>query len=49
MNGKTVSNGKRTQTNVAVPDRGTHIFEARIINSNGATLVRSEPVKVHVE
>lgn len=49
MNGKVVSNSRLTQTSAPIPDPGTHVFEARIINSNGVVLVQSKPVKVNVE
>ena len=48
MNGNIVANGSRTEANVPVPDRGTHIFDVQIINSNGKILVKSVPIKVHV-
>ncbi|MFT4728903.1 MAG: hypothetical protein ACI9UN_003416 [Granulosicoccus sp.] len=48
MNGEIVSNGRRTRTNVPTPGRGTHLFEARIMNSKGSTLARSAPVKVYI-
>lgn len=49
LNGEIVSNGRRTQTSVPAPDRGTHIIEAQIVNSKGTTLARSEPVKVIIQ
>lgn len=49
LNGEIVSNGSRTQTSVPAPDRGTHIIEAQIVNSKGATLARSEAVKVYIQ
>lgn len=48
MNGEVVSNKDATQIAVPVPDSGTHTFIAKIVSSNGKTLVQSEPIKVHV-
>lgn len=49
INGEVVANGRRLQANIPVPDTGTHVLEARIMNSNGVTLVQSEPVRVYIE
>jgi len=48
MNDEVVANGSRKQTNIPVPDQGTHTLVARILNSNGKTIVISDPVKIHV-
>ena len=48
MNGVVVSNQDSTQITVPVPNRGTHLFEARVVSSNGIELVGSEPIRVHV-
>lgn len=49
MNGKVVSKGEGTLLAVPVPDRGTHIIEAVVLDSNGAVQASSETVTVHVK